>query len=46
VVGILIEVPIMLLLVEICKRTKHLFPEKAAIPELVPQLSGDRVKIE
>lgn len=36
VVGILIEVPVMLLLVEICKRTKHLFPEKAGEP--VPEL--------
>ena len=44
VVGILIEVPVMLLLVEICKRTKHLFPEKVSLP--MPRLSGDRVKIE
>ncbi len=29
VVGVLIEVPVMLLLVEICKRTRHIFPEKA-----------------
>jgi len=44
VVGILIEVPVMLLLVEICKRTKHLFPEKVSLP--LPRLSTDRVKIE
>jgi arsenite transporter len=31
VVGVLVEVPTMLLLVEVCKRTKHMFPsEKAA----------------
>ena len=28
VVGVLIEVPVMLGLVEVCKRTKHLFPAK------------------
>lgn len=30
VVGVLVEVPTMLLLVEICKRTKHLFPAEAS----------------
>jgi arsenite transporter len=44
VVGILIEVPVMLLLVEICKRTKHLFPQKDTVS--MPRLSGERVKIE
>jgi arsenite transporter len=28
VVGVLVEVPTMLLLVEVCKRTKHLFPSE------------------
>ena len=28
VVGVLIEVPVMLLLVEVCKRTAHMFPKK------------------
>ena len=39
VVGVLVEVPSMLLLVEICKRTKHLFPasEHQAADELIPQ---------
>jgi len=32
VVGVLIEVPVMLLLVEISKRTKHLFPKKQPAP--------------
>jgi arsenite transporter len=40
VVGILIEVPVMLLLVEICKRTKHLFPERSKL-EPALQMSGD-----
>ncbi len=32
VVGVLVEVPTMLLLVEVCKRTKHMFPsEKLAV---------------
>ena len=31
VVGVLIEVPVMLSLVEICKRTKHWFPHKPQI---------------
>jgi arsenite transporter len=44
VVGILIEVPVMLLLVEISKRTKHLFPEKTTVQ--MPRLSGERVQIE
>jgi len=35
VVGVLIEVPVMLGLVEICKRTKHMFPAKVT-PEPVP----------
>jgi ACR3 family arsenite transporter len=39
VVGILIEVPIMLLLVEICKRTRHMFPEKDQGSQPVSQLS-------
>ena len=30
VVGVLVEVPTMLLLVEVCKRTKHMFPAQAA----------------
>jgi arsenite transporter len=46
VVGILIEVPIMLLLVEICKRTKHLFPEKAALPEAIPHVAGSQIEFE
>ncbi len=29
VVGVLVEVPTMLLLVEVCKRTKHLFPSES-----------------
>ncbi len=29
VVGVLIEVPVMLLLVEVCKRTRHMFPSQA-----------------
>ena len=29
VVGVLVEVPTMLLLVEVCKRTKHMFPSDA-----------------
>lgn len=36
VVGVLIEVPVMLLLVEICKRTAHWFPrepDKASLPD-------------
>lgn len=44
VVGILIEVPVMLLLVEICKRTKHLFPEKEEV--LKQALAGSQGKIE
>ncbi len=31
VVGVLIEVPVMLGLVELCKRTQHLFPKKAEV---------------
>jgi arsenite transporter len=41
VVGILIEVPVMLLLVEICKRTKHMFPEGEKKLEPALQMSGD-----
>jgi ACR3 family arsenite transporter len=36
VVGVLIEVPVMLMLVEVCKRTAHWFPrqpEKATLPD-------------
>jgi arsenite transporter len=48
VVGVLVEVPTMLLLVEVCKRTKHMFPSEAAAegelvspePGAVP-LTGD-----
>ena len=29
VVGVLVEVPTMLILVEVCKRTKHMFPSEA-----------------
>jgi arsenite transporter len=29
-VGVLVEVPTMLLLVEVCKRTKHMFPSQVA----------------
>jgi len=38
VVGVLIEVPVMLLLVEVCKRTKHMFaqPEQKPVPVSVP----------
>ncbi|MFS8907647.1 arsenical-resistance protein, partial [Synechococcus sp. OH2] len=36
VVGVLIEVPVMLMLVEVCKRTAFYFPrqpEKASLPD-------------
>jgi ACR3 family arsenite transporter len=36
VVGVLIEVPVMLMLVEVCKRTAFWFPrepEKATLPD-------------
>jgi ACR3 family arsenite transporter len=40
VVGVLIEVPTMLLLVKICLRTQHWFPEKEAAPaKLLPEVS-------
>jgi ACR3 family arsenite transporter len=32
VVGVLIEVPLMLFLVRVCQRTKHLFPSESAHP--------------
>lgn len=35
VVGVLVEVPTMLLLVEVCKRTKHMFPSEDVV-EVVP----------
>ncbi len=47
VVGVLIEVPVMLLLVEICKRTRHIFPEKApaGVPgETVPAPTGKMIE--
>lgn len=36
VVGVLVEVPTMLLLVEVCKRTKHMFPQPGGEPIPVP----------
>jgi arsenite transporter len=48
VVGVLVEVPTMLLLVEVCKRTKHMFPsEKLAVeggalsPQPVASVAGE-----
>jgi len=34
VVGVLIEVPVMLMLVKICLRTRHWFPEESPLPPL------------
>ncbi len=45
VVGVLIEVPVMLGLVEICKRTKHLFPKKAVAGlESGTHVTPDKIK--
>ncbi len=43
VVGVLIEVPTMLMLVKVSKRTKHLFPGKAEVVEAPgePVVAGD-----
>ncbi|MFP4173200.1 MAG: ACR3 family arsenite efflux transporter [Candidatus Hydrogenedentota bacterium] len=40
VVGVLIEVPLMLALVGVCRRTQHWFPRRGSTGEIAPDASG------